>query len=100
MVSIEWPIVIVQLITFILGMILVWNTMIKALRDTLKSREAFIGTTLDKIEKDKKEIEDIKADYEKKAHEMQAQSAAASIRPSNAASVCCPSALTEINTQP
>lgn len=77
MVSIEWPVVIVQLITFILGMILVWNTMIKALRETLKNREAFIGTTLDKIEKDKKEIEDIKADYEKKAHEMQALSAAA-----------------------
>jgi F-type H+-transporting ATPase subunit b len=77
MVDVNVPIVIVQALTFLLGMWFVWNSMIKALIKTLKDRESFITSTLDKIETDKKDIEDIKADYEKKAHEMQAQSAAA-----------------------
>jgi F-type H+-transporting ATPase subunit b len=71
MVDVNVPIVIVQALTFLLGMWFVWNS------KTLKDRESFIASTLDKIEMDKKDIEGIKADYEKKAHEMQAQSAAA-----------------------
>jgi F-type H+-transporting ATPase subunit b len=77
MVNVNVPIVIVQAITFLLGMWFVWNSMIKALINTLKEREGYIKSTLDKIEKDKGDIESMKADYEKKAHEMHAQSAAA-----------------------
>jgi F-type H+-transporting ATPase subunit b len=77
MVNVNVPIVIVQALTFLLGMWFVWNSMIKALIKTLKERESYITSTLDKIEKDKGEIEGIKVEYDKKAREMQALSAAA-----------------------
>jgi F-type H+-transporting ATPase subunit b len=77
MVTVEWPIVVVQLITFLLGMWFVWNSMIKALIKTMKERETYISSTLDKVEKDKSDIEGMKVDYEKKVQEMHAHSSAA-----------------------
>jgi len=77
MVSADWRIILVQLITFVVGMWFVWNSMIKALIKTLKDREGYITSTLDKIEKDKGEIEGLKVDYDRKIQDMHAQSAAA-----------------------
>lgn len=77
MVTVEWPIVLVQLITFLLGMWFVWNSMIKALIKTMKERETYISSTLDKVEKDKSDIEGMKVDYEKKVQEMHVHSNAA-----------------------
>lgn len=77
MVDIKWPIIAVQAITFIVGMLFVWNSMIKALIKTMKERETYISSTLDKVENDKKDIEGMKVDYEKKVQEMHAVSAAA-----------------------
>jgi|ERR1035437_10233235 F-type H+-transporting ATPase subunit b len=77
MVTVDLPIIFVQAITFLLGMWFVWNSMIKALIKTMKERDTYINSTLDKVEKDKKDIEGIKADYEKKVQEMLAVSAAA-----------------------
>lgn len=77
MVNVELPIVIVQLITFLIGMYFVWNSMIKALIKTIQNREDHINSTLDKVEKDKADIAAMKVDYEKKVQEMHALSAAA-----------------------
>jgi F-type H+-transporting ATPase subunit b len=77
MVEIDWSVVLVQLVTFLIAVPLVWNSMIKALLRTLKAREEHITGTLDKIEKDKSAIESLKTDYEKKIREMHVQSAAA-----------------------
>lgn len=77
MVDVKWEIVLVQLITFLVGMWFVWNSMIKALIKTIKERGEYIKSTLDKVEKDKADIEAMKVDYEKKMHEMQSQASAA-----------------------
>ena len=72
MVEINWPVFLVQLITFLIAMPLVWNLFIKALADTMKKRDDFIRNSIDKIEKDKAEIESMKGDYEKKISAMEA----------------------------
>ncbi len=77
MVEVDWKIVIVQLITFLVAFPLIWGSMIKGLRNTLKARDEYIKGTLDKIEKDKAEIEAMKADYEKKLADSHAQAKAA-----------------------
>jgi F-type H+-transporting ATPase subunit b len=77
MVSINVAVILVQLITFIVGMWLVWNTMIKALMNTLKERDTYIKNSLEKVEKDKAEMAAMKDDYEKKVHEMHTKTAAA-----------------------
>jgi F-type H+-transporting ATPase subunit b len=72
MVEIDWRIVLVQLVTFLIGMYFIWNSLIKALRNNLKNRDEFIRNGIDKVEKDKKDIEEMKADYEKQMLEAQA----------------------------
>ncbi len=66
MVEINPPIFIIQIVTFLIAMPLIWNLFIKALGDTMKKRDEFITSSIDKIEKDKAEIEAMKLDYEKK----------------------------------
>jgi len=77
MVEVDWKIVLVQLITFLVAFPLIWGSMIKGLRNTLKARDEHIQGTLDKIEKDKADIEAMKADYEKKIADSHAQAKAA-----------------------
>jgi F-type H+-transporting ATPase subunit b len=77
MVNVEWQVVLVQLITFLVGMWFVWNSMIKALIRTMKNREEYIKSTIDKVDKDKADMDAMRVDYEKKISDMQAQTAAA-----------------------
>jgi F-type H+-transporting ATPase subunit b len=77
MVEIDWTVVLIQFVTFLIAIPLIWNSMIKALIRTLKAREEHITNTLTTIEKDKTTIEVIKTDYEKKVQEMQTESIAA-----------------------
>lgn len=72
MVEINFPVFLIQLITFLIAMPLVWNLFIKALADTMKKRDDFIRNSIDKIEKDKADIEGMKSDYEKKLAAMEA----------------------------
>ena len=51
---------------------MVWMLYIRALSDTMKKRDDFIRGSIDKIEKDKAEIEAMKGDYEKKIAVMEA----------------------------
>lgn len=76
MVQVDLPVIIVQAITFLIGMWFVWNSMIKALIRTIKERDTYIKTSLDKVEKDKSDIEAMKVDYEKKVQEMHVHSTA------------------------
>lgn len=71
MVEINLPVFLVQIITFLIAMPLVWNLFIKALGDTMKKRDEFIRGSIDKIEKDKADIEAMKADYEKRAASLE-----------------------------
>jgi F-type H+-transporting ATPase subunit b len=72
MVEINWPVFTIQIVTFLIAMPVVWNLFIKALADTMKKRDDFIRGSIDKIEKDKAEIESMKGDYEKKIAAMEA----------------------------
>jgi F-type H+-transporting ATPase subunit b len=72
MVEINPPIFIIQIITFLIAMPLVWNLFIKALGATMKKRDDFIRDSIDKIEKDKADIEGMKTDYEKRLAMMEA----------------------------
>ncbi|MEI7542625.1 MAG: F0F1 ATP synthase subunit B [bacterium] len=77
MVTVEWQIVLVQFITFVVGMIFVWKMMITPLLNTLSQRDLYIKNSLDKVEKDKADMATMKTDYEKQVQEMHAHSAAA-----------------------
>lgn len=72
MVEINFPVFLVQIITFLIAIPLVWNLFIKALGNTMKKRDDFIRDSIDKIEKDKAEIEGMKMDYEKRLAAIEA----------------------------
>lgn len=71
MVNIDWPVFLLQIITFLIAMPVIWILFIKSLSNTLKKRDEYIKESLDKIEKDKQEIETLKNDYEKKIANIQ-----------------------------
>jgi len=71
MVEIKMPIFLLQLITFLIALPIVWKLFIRALQNTLKKRDDFIRDSIDKIEKDRAEIESMKNDYEKKLSAME-----------------------------
>lgn len=73
MVKIDFPVFLLQIITFLIAMPVIWILFIKSLANTLKKRDEYIKESLDKIEKDKQEIEAIKSDYEKKVTNIQEQ---------------------------
>ncbi|MCX8094045.1 MAG: F0F1 ATP synthase subunit B [Candidatus Goldbacteria bacterium] len=71
MVKIDWPVFLLQIITFLIAMPVIWILFIKSLSNTLKKRDEYIKDSLDKIEKDKQEMEALKSDYEKKILNIQ-----------------------------
>ncbi len=71
MVEIKMPIFLLQIITFLIALPIVWKLFIKALQNTLKKRDDYIRESIDKIEKDRADIETLKADYEKKIGAME-----------------------------
>lgn len=71
MVKIDLPVFLLQVITFLIAMPVIWVLFIKSLSNTLKKRDEYIKDSLDKIERDKQEIEKLKNDYEKKILNIQ-----------------------------
>jgi F-type H+-transporting ATPase subunit b len=71
MVEVNWPVFWVQVITFLIAIPAVWVLYIKALSETMKKRDDFIRNSIDKIEKDKAEIEGMKTDYESRVTAME-----------------------------
>lgn len=71
--KIDMPVLLIQLATFLIAAPLVWKIFIGGLVNTLKKRDSYIADSLDKIEKDKADIESMKAEYEAKLEEMQAK---------------------------
>ncbi|MCX7698630.1 MAG: F0F1 ATP synthase subunit B [Candidatus Goldbacteria bacterium] len=74
MVKIDLPVFLLQIITFLIAMPVIWILFIKNLSNTLKKRDEYIKNSLDKIEKDKQEMEALKTDYEKKILNIQEES--------------------------
>ncbi len=74
MVEIKMPIFLLQIITFLIALPIVWKLFIKALQNTLKKRDDYIRGSIDKIEKDKADVEAMKEDYGKKLEEMEEKS--------------------------
>lgn len=70
---IDWPIFILQILTFLIAAPIVWHLFVKALQNTLKKRDEFIADGIDRVEKGKAEIEAMKNEYEAKLSEMQAK---------------------------
>ena len=77
MVSIDKAVLLVQLITFLLAVPMVWMFFLKPLIRTLSDREKYITDTLDKVEKDRDEMQKLKEDYEIKMKEMSLNAKAA-----------------------
>ena len=73
MIDINWKILIPQLLTFLVALPFVYSMYIKALRDTLKTRGDAIQNAIDTAEKNKAEMETLKAEYEQKVREMDAK---------------------------
>jgi F-type H+-transporting ATPase subunit b len=71
MVEVNLPVFVVQILTFLIALPAVWQLYIKALAETMKKRDDFIRESIDKIEKDRAEIEGIKADYAGKITAME-----------------------------
>ena len=76
MVEPKLDILLVQLITFLLAVPLLWNFFISKLLATLSKRDAYIRDNIEKAEKDRVDMERLKADYEKSVKAMHAQTIA------------------------
>ncbi len=63
--NVDLGILIIQVITFLLGMILIWQVFLKKFSKKLSERSAHIKDTLDEIAKQKIEVEALKADFQK-----------------------------------
>ncbi len=77
MVSVDKAVLLVQLITFLLAVPMVWVLFLKPLIRTLSNREKYITDTLDKVEKDRDEMQKMKEEYEIKMKEMHLNASAA-----------------------
>ncbi|MBN2754427.1 MAG: F0F1 ATP synthase subunit B [Candidatus Goldbacteria bacterium] len=77
MVSVDKAVLLVQLITFLLAVPMIWIFFLKPLIKTLTNREKYITDTLDKVEKDRDEMQKMKEEYEIKMREMHLNASAA-----------------------
>ncbi|MFP4466389.1 MAG: F0F1 ATP synthase subunit B [Candidatus Goldiibacteriota bacterium] len=77
MVKVDWVVFSLQIITFLLAMPLVWKLYISKLSKTLKDRDELIRGGIDKVEKGREEIENLKTGYEKKLEDLKAEAKAA-----------------------
>ncbi len=73
MVEPKLDILLVQLLTFLLAVPLLWSFFISKLMKTLEKRDAYIRENIEKAEKDRAAMEQLKADYEKSVKQMHAQ---------------------------
>ncbi len=74
MVSIEWDILLLQIITFVIALPLIWMWLLRPLVNRLKEREKFIKESVDKIENERKEIERLKEEHFKGIKELEQRS--------------------------
>lgn len=74
MVSIEWDILLLQIITFVIALPMIWMWLLRPLVNRLKEREKFIKESVDKIENERKEIERLKEEHLKSLKELEQRS--------------------------
>ena len=63
--NVDLGILAIQVITFLLGMILIWQVFLKKFSKKLAERSDYIKTTLDSVALQKIEVEALKADFQK-----------------------------------
>jgi len=74
MVSIEWDILLLQMLTFLIALPMIWSWLLKPLVNKLKERENFIKESVEKVENERKEIERLKQEHEKGMKEIEQRS--------------------------
>ncbi|MFH1824757.1 MAG: F0F1 ATP synthase subunit B [Candidatus Firestonebacteria bacterium] len=70
MLDIDWKILAIQIVTFIIGMVLIWKVFVKYFLKILSERATNIKQTLNNIEQQKNEVQKLKGDYEKNLAEI------------------------------
>jgi F-type H+-transporting ATPase subunit b len=68
--KIDWSILIIQIITFIIGMVLIWKIFVKYFLKILSERASSIKQTLSDIDKQKIEVEKLKLEYQRNLEEI------------------------------
>ncbi|OGF45150.1 MAG: ATP synthase F0 subunit B [Candidatus Firestonebacteria bacterium RIFOXYA2_FULL_40_8] len=63
--SIDLPLILINLGTFLIGMVLIWFVFLKGFSKKMQDRADLIKNTIDSAEKQKIDVEKLKADYEK-----------------------------------
>lgn len=63
--NVDIGILVIQVITFLLGMILIWQIFLKKFSTKLKERSDYIKNTLESVAQQKIEVETLKADFQK-----------------------------------
>ncbi|MEI7904615.1 MAG: F0F1 ATP synthase subunit B [Candidatus Firestonebacteria bacterium] len=71
MLDFDPKILIVQIVTFLLGMILIWKVFIKMFLGMIEKRAAEVKTALENAEKNKADTEEMKAEYLKHLEEIE-----------------------------
>ncbi|GEM_PF-3404210 len=74
MVSIELDILLLQVITFVIALPMIWMWLLRPLVNRLKEREKFIKESVEKIENERKEIERLKDENLKGLKELEQRS--------------------------
>lgn len=69
-INISWQILLVQAVTFLILLFLLWKFLFKPITNLLENRSNQIKTTLATIESEKQDIEKIKQDYQNQLAEL------------------------------
>lgn len=68
--NVDLGILVIQVITFLLGMILIWQVFLKRFSKKLTERSDYIKDTLDSVARQKIEVEALKADFQKQLEKI------------------------------
>jgi len=63
--SVDLPLILIQLATFLIGMVLIWFVFLKKFAKRMQDRAEFIKNTIDSAEKQKTDVEKLKAEFER-----------------------------------
>jgi len=63
--SVDLPLILIQLATFLAGMVLIWFVFLKGFSKKMQDRSELIKNTIEAAEKQKIDVEKLQADYEK-----------------------------------
>ncbi|OGF47599.1 MAG: ATP synthase F0 subunit B [Candidatus Firestonebacteria bacterium RIFOXYC2_FULL_39_67] len=63
--SVDLPLILINIATFLAGMVLIWFVFLKGFSKKMQDRTDLIKNTIDSAEKQKIDVEKLKAEYEK-----------------------------------